>query len=190
MSRGGQNAVDMSGRLVGRLTVIERSDTVNRRAKWLCLCECGTRLAVDGYHLRSGHTSSCGCAKRNNPGFAPSSQPGEVGFRLLFKRYNRQAAQRSLSFDLTREEFRKLVTADCSYCGAKPSQKSQNGSSERNHRHTRFFYNGVDRINNDLGYSPSNTVSCCGICNKAKSQMSYEQFREWIARVHSRFTPN
>src|SRR5690349_8096034 len=28
---------------------------------WRCVCSCGTVTTVNGAHLRSGHTQSCGC---------------------------------------------------------------------------------------------------------------------------------
>ena len=32
---------------------------------WDCLCECGTKKTYDGKSIRSGHTLSCGCYKRD-----------------------------------------------------------------------------------------------------------------------------
>jgi len=54
---------DMTGHIVGRLTVLRRSDRIakNRHAYWICKCECGNELDVSGSHLRTGHTVSCGC---------------------------------------------------------------------------------------------------------------------------------
>jgi len=56
--------VDISGRRFGRLTVLEA--TTERRGRevlWLCECDCGKKLKVRGYCLRSGATQSCGCRK-------------------------------------------------------------------------------------------------------------------------------
>jgi hypothetical protein len=45
----------------GRLLVIGYSHAkVNRH--WHCLCDCGRETIVNGAHLTSGHTQSCGCA--------------------------------------------------------------------------------------------------------------------------------
>ena len=50
----------------GRLTVL--SDTGKRDKRgciiWLCKCDCGEIMEVPGYRLKSGHTRSCGCLKR------------------------------------------------------------------------------------------------------------------------------
>lgn len=51
----------MRGQRYGRLTVVEYVDTVNRRARWRCRCDCGNEVVKYGNHLRMGHTRSCGC---------------------------------------------------------------------------------------------------------------------------------
>lgn len=48
-----------------------------------------------------------------------------------------------------------------------------------------FTYNGIDRLNNDEGYTVENTVTCCSVCNRAKHTMGFEAFRAWIARVYT-----
>lgn len=55
---------DLTGQTFNRLTVVATSNRVQKnRPRYLCQCSCGTQLTVDHYHLLSGHTSSCGCAK-------------------------------------------------------------------------------------------------------------------------------
>jgi len=34
-----------------------------------------------------------------------------------------------------------------------------------------------------LGYTSENVVPCCWICNNAKKNLSYDEFRKWITRV-------
>lgn len=53
--------IDETGNKHGRLTVLSRVENEGTRAKWLCECECGNTLEVDGKKLRTGHTKSCGC---------------------------------------------------------------------------------------------------------------------------------
>lgn len=60
---------DLTGKKHGRLLVIERAnDYVSIKGKhgtqWLCECECGNRCVVRAEYLRTGHTTSCGCAKK------------------------------------------------------------------------------------------------------------------------------
>lgn len=54
--------IDLTGQKFGRLTATLLTKRTNRKeAYWVCLCECGNTTTVSGYHLRSGHTQSCGC---------------------------------------------------------------------------------------------------------------------------------
>lgn len=51
--------LDLTGQRFGRLIVVESMKT-----RWKCLCDCGNETFVDGGHLKSGHTQSCGCLSR------------------------------------------------------------------------------------------------------------------------------
>lgn len=55
------NAKDLKGQRFGRLVVIKRDGTINRRATWRCKCDCGRRTVVRSIDLLSGNTKSCGC---------------------------------------------------------------------------------------------------------------------------------
>jgi hypothetical protein len=61
----GKFAEDLTGRVFGRLTVLEKvkkSKTGPSRAMWLCKCECGTSKTVRGSHLRAGKIVKGGLA--------------------------------------------------------------------------------------------------------------------------------
>lgn len=47
-----------------RLSVLEEQPTKYRTRMFLCLCDCGNEKVVSLSHLRSGHTTSCGCYNR------------------------------------------------------------------------------------------------------------------------------
>lgn len=57
--------IDLTGQRFGRLTVLERAGK-NKFGSigWLCHCDCGKEIVVSSPNLRSGHTQSCGCLKR------------------------------------------------------------------------------------------------------------------------------
>ena len=61
-------AIDLTGRAFGRLTVKERakreSEGVPGGSRWVCQCECGGGVVVWGGSLKSGGTKSCGCLRR------------------------------------------------------------------------------------------------------------------------------
>ena len=59
---------DMLGKKFGKLTVIklaEKNPNLTNRCKYyLCQCECGNTVIVQGSALRQGHSTSCGCARK------------------------------------------------------------------------------------------------------------------------------
>lgn len=58
---------DLSNQKINKLEVIKRVENDKfGNAKWLCKCECGNIIEVLGIHLRSNHTKSCGCLKKDN----------------------------------------------------------------------------------------------------------------------------
>lgn len=57
--------VDLTGKRFGRLVVLERNGSNNKRITiWKCLCDCGNITSVIGTSLRRGATRSCGCLCR------------------------------------------------------------------------------------------------------------------------------
>lgn len=61
--------IDLTGQRFGRLTAIslccrlKDRDITQRRVYWACSCDCGDSLIVSSNHLRTGHTTSCGCSR-------------------------------------------------------------------------------------------------------------------------------
>ena len=47
-----------------------------------------------------------------------------------------------------------------------------------------FYYNGIDRKDNFLGYTLSNVVTCCKKCNFLKRDMSYIDFINYIKQIY------
>lgn len=57
--------IDLTGKMFGRLRVVERSATQRRaHVTWTCVCVCGAVVHVSGPELRGGDTQSCGCLAR------------------------------------------------------------------------------------------------------------------------------
>ncbi len=50
----------------GMLTLLEMEQRKGRRY-WRCTCDCGAECVVEESHLKSGHTRSCGCYRREAP---------------------------------------------------------------------------------------------------------------------------
>ncbi len=154
----------------------------NGTIMWLCKClNCNEETVVPSTKLVAGEVRSCGCMERIRE--ARTSR-GTSGFNSLYSHYRSGARARSLSFDLSKEEFRSLVIQDCTYCG-KPPQNIHYGSRGKKAEYGKFIHNGVDRVDSSENYSVSNCVPCCTECNLGKSDKSYEQFMSWISRVYT-----
>ena len=57
---------ELTGERFTRLTVLgEALEKDNRgNVRWICRCSCGNFLKANGNNLRSGHTQSCGCLRK------------------------------------------------------------------------------------------------------------------------------
>lgn len=53
--------IDLTGQRYGKLTVLHPAENIGNRTAWVCRCDCGKEVVVKTCHLRSGHTTSCGC---------------------------------------------------------------------------------------------------------------------------------
>jgi hypothetical protein len=171
--KGGIPAKNLIGQRFGKLTVLEVSGKIDGRLQWKCQCACGNVCYVHGGHLgtRSG-TKSCGCNRK-----LPF---GESGFNSLYGIYKRQAEKRNKSWNIPKDDFRKLTKLPCHYCGTPPSQSC--GSSRGNGK---YVYNGLDRVDNNLGYELENVVPCCGYCNYMKMKIPVYEFKCWISKVYN-----
>ena len=58
---------DLSGKVFGKLTVIEETNLRNddNRVMWKCKCSCGNIKLISGHDLIQGNTVSCGCKNKS-----------------------------------------------------------------------------------------------------------------------------
>ena len=173
--------IDLTHQHFGELTVLCRvADVRVGTPRWRCRCSCGKETVVDGASLRAGHTKSC-CCKRDKRTQLPR---GIAAFNRVVETYRNNAKVRSIAFDLTESQCRELFDSKCHYCGIPPAtthaSETKSGISSGD-----FIYNGIDRVNNDLGYCVSNCVPCCRICNRAKNSMPLLEFQNWVQRLVS-----
>jgi hypothetical protein len=177
--RGRGRVVDRTGQRVGKITVVgfagikEREGGSRADVLWLVKCDCGNERVVRAGNL--GRTESCGCYRRKPKKNRPV---GGAARDAVLKLYQRSARRRDHAWELADDDFYRLTALDCYYCGAPPSTVQRSGKYNGE-----FTYNGLDRVDNALGYTPENVVTCCETCNRAKRDMSYDDFVRWIARL-------
>lgn len=171
--------VDRTGQRFGRLVAISRDARRGKQAYWLCQCDCGRRKVIGSNPLRCGRTISCGCFKNRGPRkmYKCHLPQGQSALNALLNSYSGAAKGRGLEWGLSREQFDEMVGGACFYCGQPPSlikKVSRNGHILRN---------GLDRVDNAIGYTTDNVVTCCHVCNHAKHTMSSDDFVAWIKRA-------
>ncbi len=169
---------EMIGIRFGRLLVLEFShiDSKTRRRHWKCLCDCGNTSKADGVYLRSGNIKSCGCLKRNKLGELTKKE--NSGILKLERTYKKSAKLRGYSYELSYESFKSMTSSPCFYCGCMPSKVSIKQSREG-----AYLYNGLDRKDNKIGYTPANCVPCCYECNFLKKDTGFNEFILHIRRI-------
>lgn len=96
-----------------------------------------------------------------------------MAYKCRAKKYNR-------CFKITFDEFISIAALPCFYCGTTNSNLKINTSGSGD-----FTYNGMDRVNSNMGYFKKNCVPCCKHCNSAKSSMSQKKFLELIEKIHN-----
>lgn len=193
----GRQIDDLTGNRFGKLVVLGldrkeyyvayKSNRKRGRVYWSCVCDCGLRCSVLAPSLLSGHTKSCGCLYREKEpviryGYGRGRNVSiNAPLRAYYHSVLRSARVRGLEFSLTIEDVLELSSKDCFYCGDPPEQTKVT----KNHPEIRFVYNGIDRVDNTLGYVADNVVPCCKHCNFAKRKLTLDEFKSWVRKVYS-----
>jgi hypothetical protein len=162
--------VELTDQRFGRLRVIELAFIRGRAAYWTCICDCGIYKVIRSGNLRSGATTSCGCHHSDILAARKYLAEGETARNSTFYNIQRNASRRKLAFTLTFDEWFALSQQNCTYCNATLSNTCKLATGDI------FKYNGLDRVDNTRGYTIDNVVSCCKICNIAKSTMTADEY--------------
>lgn len=166
---------DLTGQTFGKYTALEYAGS----SKWKCQCTCGIINEVRTSDLNNGNSQ--GCKKCQNR----LKEKSQSGLNILYGKYKRRAKEYNREFSLTLDEFKNLTSSTCHYCGIEPQHTitSPKHVSEESREFAKYTYNGIDRKNSALGYTLENSLCCCETCNKAKLDMSYEDFLNYIQRL-------
>lgn len=170
--------IDLTGKTFGKLLVTKYSHGDGNHSFWVCVCDCGKiRIVRSDSFTKSNPTLSCGRCKYK------SYLDANKG--LLYHSYQKNAKSRGLAFKLNFDEFINITSSICYYCGKEPIQiyDEYNGKQV-------YHYNGIDRVNNELGYLSTNVVSCCVQCNRSKMAYTKEDYIQHIKRSYLHLKQN
>lgn len=93
---------------------------------------------------------------------------GNIRSKLTY--YKNGAKERILEWLLTDEEAVDLFYLACHYC-------KRVGPD--------YGLVGIDRKDNNLGYTLANSLPCCSMCNRAKGTLPYESMQAYIKSIIS-----
>lgn len=184
---------DLEGKRFGRLTVTELGTPIfsksgRKQLRWVCVCDCGNEVTVQANNLKSGHTTSCGCARES------------VGLKLLHdltgKRFGRLTVlyqgERSKSGEIRWAcrcdcgneivtQANNLVSGASKSCGCWKSERLSADHMTHGGRNTRIYriWCGMRRRcyeTSSISY-PNYGGRGISICDEWKNDFS--KFREW-----------
>jgi 5-methylcytosine-specific restriction endonuclease McrA len=153
--------------------------------RYFCRCICGKQTLVASYILEIGKSKSCGCQRAKLVSNSMHRPNHGAAKNVIFDRYKRDACKRSKTFELSKEDFVKLILGNCHYCGASPANVKNPSKPYKLIDTESFKYNGIDRVDNSLGYNLDNCVSCCIICNRAKNNLLKSEWENWLNELVS-----
>ncbi len=182
------------GKTYGKLTIVEPVPNNGKYPKkWILRCDCGNTVVRTIAHASS--VVSCGCMLKaeNNPkiGEAHRAQR-KFGVVTVNKNYNSHKFNgRGSNGYLSRVDWESIVFKPCHYCGGIDT-KSVGKIRDRKYldfdEESRLRYdvklNGVDRVDNSVGYILSNCVPCCVVCNFMKHKLSAEEFINKVKSIY------
>jgi hypothetical protein len=88
-----------------------------------------------------------------------------------YNKYKNRAINRlKINFEITEEDFIEIKKNDCYLCGK---------TNSKNHK------NGIDRVDNNLGYIKTNIKSCCADCNYMKNKYNLEKILNKFALIYN-----
>lgn len=180
--------INIVSKKFGKLTVLEefheRDKSGRSRLFAKCICDCGHESYVEKSKLLGGRTKSCGCIQkesRKSLGAHFKKEYGEAAFNECYSAYKKSAKLRSYSFELSKEEFKQIITQPCIYCGESLTQEKKKKGA-----YGTFKYTGIDRYDNTKGYTIDNCVPCCSVCNRIKTDMAIEDMEKQLTKIISR----
>jgi hypothetical protein len=105
---------------------------------------------------------------------------GTAPMRSVINAYKFGSRKRNIEYALTEEQFKDITTKNCHYCGVTPFHRE---SGLWDH----YQYNGIDRVDNNKGYTLDNCVPCCRPCNWAKMDSTLDEFKLRTKKLYEGF---
>jgi hypothetical protein len=177
------------GAISKHLTLIDfrYKNTDKKRYKMLvCECVCGNIVETHRFTFLNGFKKSCGCLNGKEAGVAT--------WNSLYRQYKHDAKKRKYVFDLNIQQFKTICSNNCYYCNIEPKLTNHYVDSNGNHYRPDISIervekswvknNGIDRVDNSVGYIITNCVASCVMCNQMKMDQTEREFLNKIKTIY------
>lgn len=198
------NLIDLTNRRFDRLVVLRKGN--GRRTNggcykptWICKCDCGNEIEVDGDKLRKGHTKSCGCLKKENKGSRYEDLLGKKFNRLTVIKFIPQSERTARGYDwLCQCECGNTVKANAyklkqgmqQSCGClKEEMKPRLGQITRKYKYSNkrlySLYKAIlDRCYNEkCSHYQNYGGRGIKVCEEWLGENGYDAFAEWCLKT-------
>jgi ribosomal protein L34E len=157
----------------------ERAEHVALRGSGKCL-GCGSCIIQPAAGFRKENVQRCNDCYEKLKDIEKKRLRQPRNYRKEFKEnleryyadYQTSARKRGILFDLEFDTFCEITSKPCEYCNVVSDDE----------------VNGIDRVDNNIGYVVENAVACCGMCNKMKSDYTFDEFKKHICRIHDKIS--
>jgi hypothetical protein len=170
--------IDLRGKRIGKLTVLQRVKNKNRRVRWKCKCDCGTTKIIWANNLHTKLSKSCGCSKARKGKENPTWKGyGDISSRQ-FSAIKKGAENRGLEFSISIIELWRLFLKQNKKCSLSHIPLSFSRSN---------LTASLDRINNQKGYIQGNIQWVHVDVNFMKQDLSQDEFIQYcnlISKVY------
>jgi len=146
-------------------------ENAEKRKKYLELNSEKIKKQVYDYYVQHAEEIK----KKNNNYYAQNAEQIKEQVRDyratvhgMFLHTKRGARDRGINFEITEDFVGHLTDQNCRYCGTETTTTCRNG---------------IDRLDNAIGYIETNVVSCCGTCNSMKKCLDPRTFVERCTQV-------
>lgn len=141
--------IDLTGRRFGRLIVLARDENMKKKPVWRCRCDCGNVTTVRGDSLRKGETQSCGCLQSDI--VRKMHEVHRSSSSRLYSIYN---GMKNRCYNQHTSNYKYYGGRGITICAEWLHSFQTFQQWALSHGYTDTLT--IDRIDNDLGYSPDN----------------------------------
>jgi hypothetical protein len=90
--------------------------------------------------------------------------------KCSFSQYRNRAICLGLDFSISEFEYNDITKNNCYICGKLNSSKNENG---------------IDRVDNSIGYILENARACCAECNYMKIDYNFDDMIRKFTQIHN-----